>query len=357
MNRIARMISKMVLFRLLIIATGLSIFVLTLEVVAYSGEILKLNPNAALAMLNYAGHRLPQTLGTFLPISMLLAILLALTELSYRNELSAIWSMGISSSRLLFMLAPFALLVGVAHFLIQDVGVPWAAPTLREWAIGDYSLKALKNDGDEALWMRSGTDILRAAHASPDSKVLDGVIIFKRDANGLLQEQIFAKQAVQGKNTWQLTGVTIYFRGNRAPEQLAEMTYGGTIKAATAGSRSGDPEEMSFGDLSYFISNNGFGIRPAFVYQTWLHKRLTAFVISLVMLAICLPLTARFRRGGGLGFLFMAGVALGFAFFVFDGISLSMGELGFIAPWLAAWAPVLIFAAAGVYLNLRTEQI
>lgn len=357
MNRIARMIARMVLLRLAVILVGLSIFVLTLEVVAYSSEVLKLNNNGALAMLTYASYRMPQTLATFLPISMLLAILLALTELSYRNELSAVWAMGISTTRLLIMLAPLALFIGVVHFLLEDRAVPWAAPTLREWAIGDYSLKTLKSGDNDPLWLRSGPDILRAKTASPDSKILNDIIIFKRDDQGLLQQQIFAAKAVQQQNAWQLTDVTIYAQGDQPPQHLDVLTYGGSIKAAAAGARSGDPEEMTIGDLGYFVRNEGFGIRPAFVYETWRQKRLTALVISLVMLAICLPLTARFRRGGGLGFLFMVGVGLGFTFFVFDGIALSMGELGFVPPWMAAWTPVLIFAATAFYLNLRTERI
>ena len=80
-------------------------------------------------------------------------------------------------------------------------------------------------------------------------------------------------------------------------------------------------------------------------------------LIAVVMVALCVPLAARFRRGGGLGILFALGVGLGFAFFVLDGISLSVGELGFVSPWLGAWMPVLVFAAIAAYLTLQTERV
>ena len=73
------------------------------------------------------------------------------------------------------------------------------------------------------------------------------------------------------------------------------------MRPAAAGARSGDPEEMSLADLDYFIDNSGFGIRPAWVYETWWHKRLSLFFSALVMIAICIPLAVRFRRGGGIG--------------------------------------------------------
>ncbi|MBK8771332.1 MAG: LptF/LptG family permease [Rhizobiales bacterium] len=358
MRIIALMISRMVLMRFVAILVGLTLFVLTLEVVAYSKDILALHESSALASAaTYVLHRMPLTMATFLPMSLLMALLLTLTELSYRNELVAVWAAGISPARLVMMLAPLALLVGTLHFVLLDRAVPAAAPALRDWGIGDYGKERLKIGEKDPIWLRSGNDILRAASASRDSRKLEDVVIFKRDADGLLLEQIFAEHAERKGEVWDLTNATTYFRGNKPPEKSARMQYSGQMRPAAAGSRSGDPEEMTFSDLNYFIANDGFGIRPAYVYQTWRHKRLTPFLIAVVMVALCVPLAARFRRGGGLGILFALGVGLGFAFFVLDGISLSVGELGFVSPWLGAWMPVLVFAAIAAYLTLQTEQV
>jgi lipopolysaccharide export system permease protein len=359
MRTVAFMISRMVLTRFFAILIGLTLFVLTLEVAAYSKDVLAINPDggALLSAIKYLLHRMPLTLATFLPMSLLMALLLALTELSYRNELVAIWSSGVSPARLTFLLVPMALLVGALHVILLDRAVPAAAPALREWGIGDYGKERLKVGEKDPIWLRSGTDIMRAARASRDSRKLEDVVVFKRDADGLLLEQIFAERAEQKDGAWNLTNATVYFRGNRPPETAATLQYSGRMRPAAAGSRSGDPEEMTFADLNYFISNDGFGIRPAYVYQTWRHKRLTPLLIAIVMVGLCVPLAARFQRGGGLGILFALGIGLGFAFFVLDGIALSIGELGFIAPWLAAWTPVLVFAALAAYLTLRTERV
>jgi lipopolysaccharide export system permease protein len=135
------------------------------------------------------------------------------------------------------------------------------------------------------------------------------------------------------------------------------MVYSGAMKPASAGARSGDPEEMTLADLSYFVENSGFGISPVWVYETWWHKRVSLFLTVLVMIAICIPLVTRFRRGGGIGLLFAAGVALGFCYFVIDGISISMGELGFVPPWMAAWLPLLGFAGIAVAMGFRAERV
>jgi lipopolysaccharide export system permease protein len=358
MKIIGWLLTRMILIRFLFILFGISIFVITLDIIAYSTEILALDDNAFRAVAEYFLMRSPYVLATFLPMSVLLALLLTLTELSYRNEIPAIWSAGVSPLRLMGMLVPFALLIGGLHFLLYDQGVPRAAPTLRQWGIGDYDEKKL-NIGDEAdpIWMRAGKDILRARSANHDATELHDVIIFRRDDRGLETEQIFAKTAALSGGRWLLSQVIIYYPQNLPPSRLDELVYSGAFRPAAAGARSGDPEEMTMSDLGYFIENQGFGIRPIWVYETWWHKRLSLFVSALLMIAICVPLASRFRRGGGIGILFAVGIGLGFLFFVLDGVALTMGEVGFVVPWLAAWGPVLGFAAIAGMLTFRVERV
>lgn len=355
-SRVARMISWMIALRFFAILLGLTLFILTLETVSYSKEILALE-NSNTIIFKYFAARAPATLATFLPMSLLLALLLTITELSYRNEITAIWALGISPLQVVGMFLPLALLTGLLHFALLDKAMPTAAPTLRSWGIADYGEKKLKIGERDPIWLRSGNDIVRAAAASADSKRLEDVVIFRRDEQGLLTEQIFAASASLHDDGWRLQNVVSYGTDGRVPLRQMGLIYSGEARPAEAGYRSGDPEEMSMGELSYFISNNGFGIRPAYVYETWWHKRLTALAISLVMVALCVPLATRFRRGGGLGYLFAAGIGLGFAFFVLDGISLSMGEMGFVWPWFAAWFPVLLFASVAVYMLSKTEYV
>ncbi len=357
MNAIARYISKMVLLRFIGIALGVSIFVLTLEVVAYSKEILSLDRSAAFAVGNYMLHRAPTVFSTYIPISVLLAMLLALTEMTYRNEIVAIWAGGISPVRILIYLLPVALLCGVVQFLLLDRAIPVAAPQLSSWAIGDYGVDKLKVGERDPIWLRSGNDIVRAAFANPTSTLLEDVVIFRREPTGVLLEQIFAETAKQQGGEWLLSKVTVFPQDKSAATKLETLKYSGAVRLAAAGSRSGEPLEMTTNDLLHFIGNDGFGIRPAHVYATWLHKRIASLLTALLMMALCIPLAAKFRRGGGLGFMFIGAVAMGFGYFLLDGITLSAGELGYLPAWLAGWLPTLVFGTTAGYLMLRTETV
>ncbi|MGH6906650.1 MAG: LptF/LptG family permease [Aestuariivirga sp.] len=357
MKIITWMLIRMVAMRFIAILAGVSIFVLSLETVSHSPEILALRPDSASIAFEYILYRSPGTLATFLPISMLLAMLLTLTELSYRNEVAALWAVGLSPTRIIALLMPLALLAGGLHFLLTDTGIPATEPTLREWGIGDYSKEKLKVGEKDPIWLRSGTDIVRAGGANPESTLLKDVIIFRREPDGLLREQIFANSAALTDGRWLLRGAVVYYRGNEPPNRMDTLVYSGTMKPAAAGARSGDPQAMSLADLGYFIDNQGFGIRPVWAYQTWWHKRVSLFFSALLMISLCLPLVTRFRRGGGLGILFVAGVGLGFLYFVVDGVALTIGELGFVTPWLAAWLPVAGFGMLAVALTLRAETV
>ena len=162
MSILARFLTRMILLRFVVILLGLSAFVLTLEVVGFLTDILHINSNPLAAVALYCAARLPGVLSLFLPTSLLLALLLVMTELSYRNELTAIWATGVSPARLIVKLLPMALGIGLFHFLLMDQAVPFAATTLHSWGIGDYATRKFNTAENEPIWVRSGNDIMRA---------------------------------------------------------------------------------------------------------------------------------------------------------------------------------------------------
>lgn len=357
MKLIGWMLNRMIAIRFFGILFGISFFVLSLDVLTNAKDLQALRPQDMTILLQYMLYRAPSILVNYMGISMLLAMLLSLTELSYRNEMAAIWAAGLSPARLIVMLLPLAFLAGGINFVLSDSAIPATTPQLRDWGVGDYGAEKLKLGEKDPIWMRAGSDILRAGSANADSTKLKNVIIFRRDDKGLLREQIYAKGAELEGGRWTLSKVLVYYRNNLQPSHLDTMVYSGTLKPAQAGARSGAPEDMSLGELFYFIDNQGFGIRPVWVYETWANKRVSLFFSGLLMMGLCIPLATRFRRGGGLGALFAVGVGIGFVYFIVDGISLTMGELGFVKPWLAAWLPILAFGSLAVVMTLRSETV
>jgi lipopolysaccharide export system permease protein len=83
--------------------------------------------------------------------------------------------------------------------------------------------------------------------------------------------------------------------------------------------------------------------------------------ISGPLSAVLMPLlgaVAAFglARSGALFLRAVIGMALGFAYFVADNFALAMGNLGAYPPFVAAWAPFLLFLLIGETVLVRTEE-
>src|SRR5690606_1032695 len=97
------------------------------------------------------------------------------------------------------------------------------------------------------------------------------------------------------------------------------------------------------------------GRRTAELEGKWWHK------ISGPLSAILMPLLGAvagfgLARSGHLLARALIGMALGFAFFVVDNAALAMGSFGGYPPFLAAWAPFLLFFLLGETVLVRTEE-
>jgi len=86
-----------------------------------------------------------------------------------------------------------------------------------------------------------------------------------------------------------------------------------------------------------------------------LHKKLSFPLISLIMCMIAIPFSFSMGKRGslyGIGLSVMIGITYWVMFEFFEQI----GGAGKLVPFLAAWAPNLIFGAGGMYFlfTIRT---
>lgn len=99
----------------------------------------------------------------------------------------------------------------------------------------------------------------------------------------------------------------------------------------------------------------GAGRRTAALESQMWHK------ISGPLSTVLMPLlgaVAAFglARSGQLLIRAVIGMGLGFAYFVVDNAALAMGDFGGYAPFVAAWAPFLLFFLIGETVLVRTEE-
>jgi len=85
-----------------------------------------------------------------------------------------------------------------------------------------------------------------------------------------------------------------------------------------------------------------------------LHNRWATPWTCLVVVLIALPFGAPSgRRNVFVGV--ASSVFICFTFFVIRELALALGSGGYVTPWLAAWAPNLVFGGAGFFLTQRVR--
>jgi lipopolysaccharide export system permease protein len=347
---ISRYVARLLLGRFALVLLGLAAFMLLLEFLADSDQVIAASDHAARALALYMVLRLPDILAEMIPVAALLAGLLAFAELARHSELTAIYAGGLSKGRLAIAIVPVLVLIGLFQLLIEDQFRPAAIRELRAWGVGDYN----PDSGEAAqTWLRRGAEILRIRGIDPDQAELRGLTIFRRDADGNLIAKIEAARAVAEGDTWMLHDVTRSEVGSAEVETATRMPWSGDLVPGDLDVLITNPPEMPLLELLRVIRHPELASQPRYRYGTWLHERLAGPVTTAMLVLLTVALARPPRGRATQGPLVAVGLGVGFVLWTFDGVVLNFGDLGLVPPVLAAWTSVVVIAAIGATIVLH----
>ncbi|RYD46413.1 MAG: LptF/LptG family permease, partial [Sphingomonadales bacterium] len=115
-------------------------------------------------------------------------------------------------------------------------------------------------------------------------------------------------------------------------------------------------DSLSFSELKEAIDDLRLAGRPTAALEGSLWHKLSGPLSSILMPLLGAVAAFGIARSGKLFVRAVIGMGLGFAYFVADNFAIAMGNLGAYPPFLAAWAPFLLFAMIGEAVLLRTEE-
>ncbi len=350
-------LGRLFLTRTLAVLAGLLLILLTLDLLGESATILATPGNGQATLLRYAALRLPGLVQTFLPFSVLLGTLVMLLQLNGQSEVVAMKAAGLSAHQILAPMVACGLLVaGVSFVFSERVAAP-AAKRLNAWQAVGYPGTIPAHGAKRDVYVRAGGDIVRAGvvvGSGPSTELRD-VAIYERQ-NGTLHHLTRAPAGRFGPDN------VVTLADARAFDVAA-----GRLMPPTTVRLSGlnpdqftlsnvNPDELDSRQLAGAIRELEASGRPtAQLKPGWWHK------FSAPLSAALMPLLAAvagfgLARSGRLFIRAIAGMGLGFAYFVADNFALAMGNLGAYPPWLAAWGPVLLFVLIGETVLIRTEE-
>ncbi len=356
-NTIAWYTARMFLVRTIAFLFGLVVILESLDLLGESGKILAAAGNGEGELWTYVSLRVPQIIQLFLPFSVLLATLVTLATLNQNSEVVIFKAAGISAHQILAPLFVAALGIAAVNFAFNERVTTRATATLKAWQDNGYrrSPAALKPASES--WVRGGDDLLRAGSVtgSETGTVLNNVTIYDRDANHLVRIIVAANARPLG-NGWALNDVRVFDVARGKLTRQPAMVFATDVVPRQFTTAAINPAFLPLWQLWPRIGEQRAAGKPVdtLVAAAW-HK------ISGPLSAVLMPLlgaVAAFglARSGRLFVRAVIGMFLGFAFFVADNFMLAMGNFGTVPPFMAAWAPFLLFLLIGEAVLLRTEE-
>jgi lipopolysaccharide export system permease protein len=356
-RQLATYAAKLFLTRSAAVLIALVLVLMTLDLLGESSKILKVPGNGEAELWHYVALRVPILISRFLPFAVLLGALIAFAGLNQHSEVISMKAAGLSAHQILAPMIVASLGVAVSLFAFNELVVVKASRTVDAWSDADYQPLPPASGILSNVWIRDGDDLVRARIVAGRgrSAELRGVTIYQRE-NGALAKVLEAEQAHQVPGAWRLENIRTYDARMNVVMRQPEMMALKGVDSTRFTLAKVDPTERDILSLHHAIGELEAAGRPTEEERTgWWHK------ISGPLSTMLMPLlaaTAAFglARSGKVLLRATIGMALGFTYFVADNFSVALGNYGAYPPFLAAWAPFLLFLLIGEFVLIRQEE-
>jgi len=293
----------------------------------------------------YVALSIPVRVYELMPIAVLIGTLYALTLLARHSEVTVLRASGLSTRGLLRALAKIGALLALITFVFGEFIAPPAerqAQQLRLQALSSVVAQEFRS----GLWIKDELSFVNVREVLPDAS-LRGVRVYEFDAGFQLRS---ISEAESGKyvaaNRWQLSNVVqTLFEGDRARvARTAEYQWRSSLTPdILTVMMVMFPERMSISSLYSYIRHLSDNQQKADRYEIALWKKLVYPLAVLVMMALALPFAYMQDRMGAVSVKVFAGIMLGVAFQLLNGLFSSLGVINNWSPFVSAITPSVLF--------------
>lgn len=296
---------------------------------------------------------MPATFAITVPMSLLVAVLLALGRLASDLELVAMRAGGISLARLYPPLLALGLLSSLGMLAFNETLLPRANESYK---VLFFDVLRQRSDVvlQEKAWIKDFAGVVIYIDSKdPATKELQGVTILKPGQGGQPLQWI---RAHRGRLVSDPDGYRVYldlFDGNlqmlggERREDLTSVDFsssrmdldiGGALSQLQGQDK--QPQEMSMREIWAATGAMPAGDLRRPHYLTEMNKKAAIPFACLFFLLCGLPLGTLTRKGGRLTG-FVLAIALIFVYYLILSLGQTYGDDGRLPPWIAMWLPNL----------------
>ncbi|MBC8406196.1 MAG: LptF/LptG family permease [Planctomycetes bacterium] len=302
----------------------------------------------------YYLYNLPYILLQFAPYITLLAALATVLSMRRQLEWTPMLVAGRSTMRAFLPMFVAALSIGFLMLVIRETAFPKIQTSRAQLQSKIFDQKPwqpqeiwLRGPVDQRMFMRKFT--LPQSGFEVTRPIAKGMELFTLGPNG---EDLYYKadRAAWDGEKWLLTRGRLIIADDRAAEKTVDVIQEvGLDPAAVERAWRGQnaPLELTLADARELLKRDP-GHRQA---ATLIWSMLLSPFAHLILLLLGLPYVLSFERRTS-----MEGVAMGLLFcamyFVLDFLFQDFGHRGHLSPWMANWAPILLFGG----FSLRAQE-
>jgi LPS export ABC transporter permease LptG len=318
------------------------------------------NSISIISLADYLIFLTPQVLIVGIPMSILLAALVSLGVLEKDSEITATKANGWSLYRLAVPIIAASVFFSIGLFLMQDYVLPYA--NNRQDNLRNYILNkpARTSRHPERKWILGDQGrIYNYGYFDGSQNSFVDLNVYEVDFDrSRLRRRIYAEKARVGDGIWTIENGWLRDYESEQFERFEKKTVGLPERAGYFKREIFQPKESS--KLTYlelrqyigYLRQSGYN---AIELQVELYKKAAFPASCLIMALMGIPFAFSVGRKGaffGIG----VSIAIAVVYWGISGAFEAMGAYGMLFPLIAAWAPNILFAAAGLtmFLTIRT---
>jgi LPS export ABC transporter permease LptG/LPS export ABC transporter permease LptF len=310
-------------------------------------------------VIGYFVFLTPQILLLVIPMSVLVAVLINFGILEKSSEITALKAGGWSLYRISLPVFVLAAVFCLGIYLMQDYVLPYAniqQDSLRNTIKGK---PAQTSQRPQRKWILGESNrIYNYDYFDPGQKIFVGLNIFEVDlAKQKILRRIHAARGwIYDEGDWTLENgwVRDFQSQQKAFRSITKEDFAFPEKISYFEKEIFEPKEsskLSYLELKDYISYLQKSGYNAAELQVELYKKISFPVSCVVMALLGVPFSFSMGRKGAF-FGITASVVIAIAYWGIFSAFEQLGSYGLLIPMLAAWAPNMIFGAAGLALLL-----
>lgn len=342
----------------------LAIIIIIAVIFDYNENIDKLTQSHASGMkiAQYYCNFVPYFLNLFSPLFVFIAVIFFTSKLADKSEIIAMKSTGMSFRRLLRPYMVTAALIASCTFLLGAYVIP-KSNVERVNFRNKYIKKRTDITSIDNIQMQVDTGVVAyITHFDNTTKSGYGFsldkFVEKKLVSHLTAQTIQYDTLSDHRFSWTLRMYDI-----RTMKGMREVLEHGEKIDTTILMEPKDffyvvnqQETLTVPQLREFIDRQKMrGAQNMSIFEIEYYKRFAtpfaAFILTLI--GVCLSSQ---KRKGGMGISLGAGLALSFAYILFQTVSSSFATNAGMEPWIAVWLPNVIFAFIALGLYIKTPK-